>query len=140
MIDHDSPRIVTSRRRIVYRPSAWKLHYFEIWSGELVCKAAVLRANGSLFLWLGSGAGEPELGDVSLGVPATGSSQDGCRRAGLATALVGAESTITAMARRLAAFMQQPVYVCSSNTFDRFIEPLVERGLIAEIKSRPECF
>ncbi|XP_026753184.2 uncharacterized protein LOC113513390 [Galleria mellonella] len=140
MLDCNSPRKVTSRRRISYKPSAWKVHQFEIWSGELVCRVAVLRADRCLFLWLGGTAGKPELGEMSMGVPAPEGLLQGCSRGGLATTLLGADGTSTAMARRLAASLQRPVYVCSSCTLDRFTIPIVERGLISEIKNRPECF
>ncbi|XP_059061643.1 uncharacterized protein LOC131854538 [Achroia grisella] len=143
MLQRNSPRKVTSRRQISYRPTSWKVHQFEVWSGELLCRAAVLRADRSLFVWLGSGSGEPELGDMCMGVPAPGWLRAGAGRGGLGTALVGAEGAegaATALARRLAAALQRPVYICSSCTFDRFTIPLVERGLILEIKSRPECF
>ncbi|PZC76542.1 hypothetical protein B5X24_HaOG204441 [Helicoverpa armigera] len=126
------PQVTSSRKDITYKPSAWSVHQFEIWSGELLCKAVALRVDGALLLWVGSG-GAPELSEVALGMPGAG-------RAALATTLVGADGAATALARRLSAALARPVYVCSGLVFDRFTMPLVESGLITEIKSRPECF
>ncbi|KAJ8732380.1 hypothetical protein PYW07_014979 [Mythimna separata] len=131
-----SPRVISSRKRITYKPSEWHVHQFEIWSGELVCKAAALRVVGALLLWVGGG-GAAELSEVALGVPAR---EDGAGRAALASSLLGAEGAATALARRLSAALARPVYVCSGLVFDRFTMPLIERGLMAEIKNRPECF
>ncbi|KAJ8731695.1 hypothetical protein PYW08_014425 [Mythimna loreyi] len=131
-----SPRIKSSRKRITYKPSEWRVHQFEIWSGELVCRAAALRVAGALLIWVG-GSGAADLNEVALGMPAR---EDGAGRAALASSLMGADGAATALARRLAAALARPVYVCSGLVFDRFTMPLVERGLMAEIKSRPECF
>lgn len=131
-----SPRVTSSRRRITYKPSEWRVHQFEIWSGELVCKAAALRVDGALLLWVGGG-GAAALSEVALGMPAR---EAGAGRVALASTLLGAEGAAAALARRLSAALAQPVYVCSGLAFDRFTMPLVERGLMAEIKSRPECF
>ncbi|CAB3242786.1 unnamed protein product [Arctia plantaginis] len=131
-----SPNVSSSRKRIVYKPSTWRIHQFEIWSGDLLCKAVALRVQGALLLWLG-GAGAAQLSEIALGMPAP--SNDGNRDA-LSTTLIGADGTAAAMARRLSAALERPVYVCSGVTFDRFTMPLIERGLVAEIKSRPECF
>ena len=130
-----SPRVISSRKRITYKPSGWRVHQFEIWSGELLCRAAALRVEGALLLWVG-GSGAAELSEVALGMPAR---EEG-GRAALASSLLGAEGAAAALARRLSAALARPVYVCSGLVFDRFTMPLVERGLIAEIKSRPECF
>lgn len=115
------------------------MHQFEVWSGELVCKAVALRVDGALLLWLGGG-GPAQLSEVALGMPGGGSG-DG-EGAALATTLLsaGAECAAAATARRLSAALARPVYVCSGLVYDRFTTPLIERGLIAEIKSRPECF
>ncbi|CAH0626890.1 unnamed protein product [Chrysodeixis includens] len=132
-----SPRVISSRRRITYKPSAWGVHQFEIWSGELVCRAVSLRLDGALLLWLGGG-GAARLDEIALGMPPTQEADS--ERSALATTLLGSDGTATAMARRLSKSLARPVYVCSGVVFDRFTMPLVERGLIAEIKSRPECF
>lgn len=133
-----SPRVTSSRKPIIYKPSAWRVHQFEIWSGELICKAAALRVDGALMLWLGGSGGAAQLNEIALGMP---SSQDngGCRAA-LATTLLGTDGSAAALARRLSASLARPVYVCSGLAFDRFTMPLVERGLVAEIKSRPDHF
>lgn len=132
----DSPRMSTSRKTVIYKASSWRVHEFEIWSGELLCKAVSLRMQGALLLWLGGG-GPALLSEVALGMP--GASEPGDGKA-LSTTLLGADGSTAAMARRLAALLARPVYVCSGHQFDRFTLPLVERGLVAEIKSRPECF
>lgn len=132
-----SPRIITSRRRIVYRQSQWRVHQFQILSGDVVCNVAVLRMEGSLLLWLG-GAREPQLSEIAVGMPPADGQTSG--RSGLATTLHGAEGTATALARRLTGLLRRPVYVCSGTEFDRFTIPLVERGLMNEIKNNPECF
>ncbi|KAG6455355.1 uncharacterized protein LOC115446869 [Manduca sexta] len=132
-----APRIKTSQRRIQYKSSAWCVHEFEVWSGELVCRVAALRMKDSLLLWIGGNA-KPALVEVAAGVPMPPS--NGSARAGLATALISGDGVAVTLARRLSATLVRPVYVCCGATFDRFTAPLVERGLIAEIKSRPECF
>lgn len=132
------PRVTTSRKRVTYKPSAWRIHQFEIWSGELLCKAVALRVEGALLLWLGGG-GPAQLNEIALGMPAPDESDQGSRD-GLSTTLIGTDGAAAAMARRLSTALARPVYVCSGVVFDRFTTPLVERGLIAEIKSRPECF
>lgn len=131
-----SPRVTSSRKRIIYKTSGWRVHQFEIWSGELVCKAVALRVAGALLLWVGGG-GTADLTEIALGMPAP---DEGGGRASLASTLLGAEGAAAALARRLSAALTRPVYVCSGLVFDRFTMPLVERGLITEIKSRPECF
>lgn len=133
-----SPHTITSHRKIIYRQSGWRVHQFKILSGEVVCTVAVLRMEGSLLLWLGSGSREAELNEIALGMPAHANGAAG--RAGLATTLLGVEGAATAMARRLTALLKRPVYVCAGSEFDRFTMPIVERGLIAEIKNKPECF
>lgn len=135
MNERSSPRTVTSRRRIKYRKSAWRVHQFEVWSEELVCRAAVLRMQGSLLVWIGDG-GQPQLTELAVGIPEVLERRGGA----LVTALVGADGWAVSLARRLAALLTRPVFVCCGEAFDRFTGPLVERGLIAEIKSRPECF
>nr|XP_053602356.1 uncharacterized protein LOC128670595 [Plodia interpunctella] len=133
-----SPRIVTSKRRIAYRESTWKVHKFDIWSVELVCKVVVLKVDGALFIWVGGGGnGALELGELALGVPAANSLSG---RGGLGTALLGADGGYTALARRLAAWLRRPVYVSSSCGYDRINVPLIERGLITEIKNRTDLF
>lgn len=119
---------------VVERASGWRVHRFEVWSGELVCRVEALRMRDSLMLWVGAGAGAPLLGDVALGV--TGG--DGVALATTLVETAGGEAA--ALARRLTAALSRPVYVCSSLSPDRFTAPLLERALVAEIKSRPECF
>lgn len=93
---------------------------------------------GALLLWLGGG-GAAKLHEIALGMPPTQEGNGG--RSALATTLLGSDGRATVtMARRLSASLARPVYVCSGEDFDRFTMPLVECGLIAEIKSRPECF
>ncbi|XP_049866605.1 uncharacterized protein LOC126367220 [Pectinophora gossypiella] len=131
-------RVARSSRRVVYRRPEWRVHQFTVGAGGgVLCRAAALRLPGALLLWLGGGEGPAELGAVALGVPAA----EG--RAALATPLAGAGATAeaaAALARRLAQALARPVHVCCGAAFDRFTAPLVERGLIAEIKSRPDCF
>ncbi|CAG5027236.1 unnamed protein product [Parnassius apollo] len=79
-----SPRVVTSKRRIKYRKSSWRIHNFEVWSGELLCRVVVLRMEGSALLWIGSD--KPELGEVALGMPAQIES-----RGALSSSLFGVE-------------------------------------------------
>lgn len=135
MIEGTSPKIVTSRRRIKYVRSKWRVHEFEIWSTEMICRVVTLRMKDSVLVWLGSKE-EPALGELALGVPAPGAP-----RAALASALLGADGALTtSMARRLAATLNHPAYVACGSMFDRFTLPLVERALITEIKSSPECF
>ncbi|XP_026745131.1 uncharacterized protein LOC113506490 [Trichoplusia ni] len=132
-----SPRVISSRKRVTYKPSTWSVHQFEIWCGEFVCRAVSLRLEGAVLLWLGGG-GAAKLDEIALGMPPLQEGNSG--RSGLATTLLGSDGTASAMARRLSMSLARPVYVCSGIVFDRFTMPLVERGLIAEIKSRPECF
>ncbi|CAH0700259.1 unnamed protein product [Spodoptera exigua] len=127
-----------SKKRITYKPSGWRIHEFEIWSGDLICKAAALRVEGSLLLWLG-GSGEAQLHEIALGMPSLQTQAD-TAKAALVTTLLGEDGAAAALARRLSAALGRPVYVCSGLVLDRFNMPLVERGLITEIKSRPECF
>lgn len=127
-----SPREASSARRIKYRHSEWNVHEFEVWNGgSAVCRCAALRVRGSVLIWVGSIGTLPELGDAALCVPAAG-----------ATQLLGAnpDTAAVSFARRLAALLVHPVYICYGATFDRFTLPLVERALIQEIKNRPECF
>lgn len=131
-----SPNVSSSRKRIVYKPSNWSIHQFEIWSSDLLCKAVALRVQGALLLWLG-GVGPAQLSEIALGMPVP---TDSGNRDALSTTLIGTDGTASAMACRLSTALARPVYVCSGVTFDRFTMPLVERGLVAEIKSRPECF
>lgn len=127
----DRPRTVTSRRSIKYRESSWRVHEFELWSDSLVCRVAALRMEGSLLVWLGGEA--PRLGQVALGMPGAGATS-------LLGGGAGAEADAAQLARRLSVALARPVYVCCGAAFDRFTMPLVERGLVAEIKSRPDCF
>lgn len=140
----DTPGSVkqVSKPRIQYKPSTWRVHEFRVLGGDgsPLCRCAVLRMPDSLLLWLGNDA-EPLMGAVALGMPAVGSGL------AMATGLLtgtgraeGAEVASNGLARRLAARLERPVYVCCGDNFDRLTLPLVERGLIAEIKSRPECF
>lgn len=122
------PRVVTSRRRVRYVRSAWRVHSFEVWSGSLVCRVTALRMEGSLLLWLGGGGAEPALGAVAVAVP------------GAASELHGEAGVAAALARRLAAARGEPVFVCCGVTLDRLTRPLLERALAAEMKSRPDCF
>lgn len=121
------------------RDSAWRVHEFEVWSGgALLCRCSALRTAGQLLLWLGGPAAR-ELGQLACGVPGPG--VDGARGgAASSTALLGAEAGAPALARRLAALLARPVFVCAGAAFDRFTLPLVEQGLVAEIRRRPECF
>ncbi|KAI5630820.1 proteasome assembly chaperone 4 domain-containing protein [Phthorimaea operculella] len=126
-----------SAKSVVYKDSKWRVHHFEVVSGMgVVCRAAALRVDGALLLWVG-GDGPPALGAVALALPARGAGE------ALATPLSGAgpelESAL-ALSRRLARALARPVHVCCGSAFDRFTAPLVERGLITEIKSRPDCF
>lgn len=99
----------------------------------MVCRMAAVRGEGWLLLW--AGGGEPRLDAVALAFPATG----GGHRAA-ATALVGDAGAAPALATRLARRLSRPVYLCLGGTFDRFTTPLLERALVAEIKSRPDFF
>lgn len=91
-------------------------------------------------LWLGGGR-EPVLSEIALGMAGgAGAALGPAMGPALSTSLLGAEGAAAALARRLAVALRRPVYVCTGTQFDRFTLPLVERGLMAEIKSRPECF
>ncbi|XP_038210790.1 uncharacterized protein LOC119831484 [Zerene cesonia] len=120
----------TSKRKIEYCRSKWKVHDFEVWSGELICKVAVLCMDGSLLVWVGGD--KAALSEMALGMPQEHGS--------LATTLLGEESSAAGLARRLATKLQCPVYVCCGQTFDRFTAPLVEKGIAIEFKEHPECF
>ncbi|KAJ2946804.1 hypothetical protein O0L34_g16126 [Tuta absoluta] len=126
-----------SVRRVVFKESKWRIHNFEVVSGVgVVCRAMALRVDGALFLWVGSD-GPPALGAVALALPARDAGE------ALATPLAGAGPELDSalgLSRRLARALARPVHVCCGSAFDRFTAPLVERGLIMEIKSRPECF
>lgn len=131
-----------SKPRIQYKPSTFRVHEFRVLGGDgaPLCRCAVLGMPDSLLLWLGDDA-ERLMGAVALGMPAVDAGQ------ALATGLMpgtgraeGAEAAANGLARRLAARLKRPVYVCCGDNFDRLTLPLVERGLVAEIKSRPECF
>ncbi|XP_069354657.1 uncharacterized protein [Maniola hyperantus] len=124
-----SPRILTTKRRVKYRASAWSVHEFEVVGGAAVWRVAVLRMERSLLLWAGARAAR--LRDVALGVPRA----DGA----LATALLGAGAA-PALARRLAAALQRPALVCTGERLDRLAAPLLERALAAEMKAHPEHF
>ena len=130
-----SPSVVTSRRRIKYRESAWRVHQFEVWSEELVCRAVALRMESSLLVWVGDG-GQPQLTELAFGIPDVLE----CKGGALATALVGTDGWAVSLARRLTTLLSRPVFVSCGAAFDRFTGPIVERGIIAEIKSRPDCF
>ncbi|KAG7299970.1 hypothetical protein JYU34_017002 [Plutella xylostella] len=117
--------------RVTMCPSLWRVHRFEVWSGERVCAVEALRMQDSLLLWLGAGGAGAALGEVALGA------------GGAATALRAGgagEARAEGLARRLSAALARPVHVCLSAPLDRFTAPLLERALVAEIKSRPECF
>ncbi|KPJ01676.1 hypothetical protein RR46_08713 [Papilio xuthus] len=132
MSEGQSPGIVTSKRLIKYRTSSWQVHDFEVWSGEFLCRIAVLKMEDSVLIWVGSTPAD--LGEVALGVPPrTG-------RQAASSSLIGGDAGAAPLARQLAAALDQPVYVCCGSHFDRFSMPLVVQGLITEIKSRPECF
>ncbi|CAG4976989.1 unnamed protein product [Colias eurytheme] len=125
-----SPLITTSKHQIEYCKSKWKVHDFEVWSGELICKVAVLCMEGSLLVWVGGD--KAVLTEMALGMPQ--------ERGSLVTTLLGEESSAAGLARRLATKLQRPVYVCCGQTFDRFTAPLVEKGIAIEMKEHPECF
>lgn len=126
-----TPINVSSKRQIIYRPSTWKLHEFEVWSGEFICRVVVLRMKDSLLVWVGGR--EAQLNEVALGVPlAVGNGA-------LATTLLG-EGNASGLARRLTLGLGRQVYVCCGKVFDRFTAPLVEKGIVAEIKNHPEYF
>ncbi|XP_072940344.1 uncharacterized protein [Epargyreus clarus] len=129
-----SPRVVTTKRKVIYRESSWNVHQFEVWSGELVCRMVALKMEESLMLWLG-GEGPAALGELALGMPAAGVAQGA-----LATRLLAGGGDAAPLALRVAAGLLRPVFVCSSLPLDRFSAPLVERGLAMEIKTRPQCF
>ncbi|XP_063379568.1 uncharacterized protein LOC134666353 [Cydia fagiglandana] len=133
MVPESGPLVTTSKRRVVYRRSTWAVHEFEVWSGELVCRVAALRMKGSMLLWLGGTI--PELGELALGLPVS-------ERGALATSLSDekAGDGAAGLARRLALALQRPVWVAASLPFDRFSAPLIARGLVKEIKSRPDFF
>ncbi|XP_037978442.2 uncharacterized protein LOC119694922 [Plutella xylostella] len=117
--------------RVTMCPSLWRVHRFEVWSGERVCAVEALRMQDSLLLWLGAAGAGAALGEVALGA------------GGAATALRAGgagEARAEGLARRLSAALARPVHVCFSAPLDRFTAPLLERALVAEIKSRPECF
>ncbi|CAH0729079.1 unnamed protein product, partial [Brenthis ino] len=127
-----SPKHMSSKRKIKYSKSAWNIHEFEIWSGDLICRVVVLRMKDSLLVWVGGR--DAQLNEVALGVPlAVGNGA-------LATTLLGEEGNTSGLARRLTLALGRQVYVCCGKTFDRFTGPLVERGIVAEIKNRPDCF
>lgn len=123
------PAAVRSKRKVAYRRSGWAVHEFSVLAGGApLCRAAALRMSGSLLLWLGGAA--PALGALALGLPggaASGEAGEG-----------GAEAA--ALARRLAAALRRPVWVALALAPDRFSAPLVTRGLVAEIRSRPDIF
>lgn len=128
------PAAVRSKRKVAYRRSGWAVHEFSVLAGGApLCRAAALRMSGSLLLWLGGAApapGAPALGALALGLPggaASGEAGEG-----------GAEAA--ALARRLAAALRRPVWVALALAPDRFSAPLVTRGLVAEIRSRPDIF
>lgn len=121
-----SPRKITSKRRVNYRKSSWTVHEFEVWSGELICRAVALRMKDSLLVWVGGR--EAQLSEVALAVPVT------VGQGALATALLGEEGGATGLARRLTLALGCQVYVCCGQVFDRFTAPLVERGIVSEIK------
>ncbi|XP_039749331.1 uncharacterized protein LOC120626104 [Pararge aegeria] len=123
-----SPRNVTTKRRVKYRKSSWAVQEFEVWSGEMVCRGAVLRTQGGVLLWLGGR--EARLGHVALGVPRAGGA--------LATPLLGAADDAVGHARRLAAALACPAHVCCGQDFDRFAAPLVARGVAAALRAQPD--
>ncbi|VVC87039.1 unnamed protein product [Leptidea sinapis] len=116
---------------IRYRESSWKDNEFEIWSGDFICRVAVLCMEGSLLLWVGGQ--EAHLSEIALGMPQNCGSP-------LATSLLGEDSGATGLARRLAAALRRPVYVCCGQNFDRFTAPLVEKGIASQMKRHPEYF
>lgn len=125
------PKTLSGKRQIKYRESTWRLHEFEVWSGEFICRVVALRMKDSVLLWVGGR--EAQLNEVALGVPlAVG---DGA----LATTLLG-EGNASGLARRLTLALGRQVYVCCGKVFDRFTAPLVEKGIAAEIKNRADCF
>ncbi|CAG9784779.1 unnamed protein product [Diatraea saccharalis] len=135
-----TPRVVTSRCKIVYKTPNWNVHQFKIISGEVLCTVAVLKMIDSLLIWVGNlGNSQCELNEIALGM-STNVSNGSSSRTAIATTLLGTEDIGTAMARRLSSFLKRPVYVCSGNRFDRFTTPLVEHGIMSEIKTRPEFF
>lgn len=120
----------TSKWQVQYRKSSWIIHEFEIWSGEKICKVCSLCMDGSLLIWVGDQ--QMHLSDMALGVPG----EEGA----LATALMGEpESGAASLARRLAARLHRPVYVCMGLTLDRLTRPLIEKGIAMEIKLHP-CY
>ncbi|XP_041976236.1 uncharacterized protein LOC121731012 [Aricia agestis] len=125
-----STKMGPSKRTIKLCESTWKVHEFEVWSGELICRAAAISMPGSLFVWLGGR--EAALSAAALGVPRAGSA--------LASSLLGDDPAAVALARRLSAALARQVYVCSGKEFDRFTAPLVERGIVAELKKHPDVF
>ncbi|CAF4918037.1 unnamed protein product [Pieris macdunnoughi] len=129
------PSKKTSTRNIQYRKSNWKIHEFEIWSGERICKVCSLCMKGSLLIWIGEQ--QLRLANVALGVPGSGEVGEGSA----ATALLGEdEAGAASLARRLATRLHRPVYICMGQTFDRFTSPLVEKGIAMEIKLHPNYF
>ncbi|CAK1552739.1 unnamed protein product [Leptosia nina] len=132
MTESQSPVKVTSKRRVEYRKSGWKVHDFEVWSGEKICKVATICMGGSLLVWVGGE--QAKLSEMALGMPAQRSED------ALGTTLFGKEHNVTSLACRLATRLSKPVYVGSGLVFDRFTAPLVEKGIALEIKQHPEYF
>lgn len=132
----EQPRTVTSRRSIRYRESGWRVHKFELRSDgdEVVCRAVALHMAGSLLLWVGAGEGAPRLASFALGVPAPVAAAEGGARS--AALLGGDETSSVQLARRLAAGLARPVYVCCGADWERRTAPTLERALLAEMKRR----
>lgn len=129
------PSVHTSKKTIIYKESDWKIHRFSIWSGEALADVEVLRMLNSLLLWVGK-ASKPDLTEFALGMPG----QEG--KEGLSTSLIGPPTAnySAQLAARLAAVLHKPVYVSCNVIMDRFTTPLIEKGLMMEIKSHREFF
>lgn len=136
-----SPAVQTSKKTIKYKESVWKIHRFSICSGETIADVEVLKMSGSLFIWIGC-PGQHIFSELALGVPGVFEAGGDCARKAISTMLLGPTNSTdsSGLARRLASALQKPVYVSCNLNMDRFMAPLVEKGLNMEIKNSAHCF
>lgn len=101
----------------------------------MVCRAAALHMQDSLVVWVGD-ASAPRLAGLALGWPAPGARDAGA----LGAPLLGGGAELAAadpLARRLAAALARPVYVCSGAAWERHAMPRLESALLAHVRGTP---
>lgn len=133
---NSSPAVQTSKKEIKYIESNWKVHRFSILCGDFTADVEVLKMGGSLLIWIGS-PGRNEFNELALGVPSV--YKDNLP---VSTVLLGSihNTESSSLATKISSKLQKPVYISCNITTDRLTAPVLEKGLLLQMKNHPDNF